>query len=386
MKICAIICEFNPFHNGHAYLLNQAKNLSGCDAVFCIMSGSFTQRGEPCVLDKFTRAKHAVLGGADCVLELPTPFAVAPAEIFAKGAIKILSSIPEVTTLAFGCEEADQKKFLKSADVLINESQEFSSALKERLTQGESYIRSYSYAFKKCGGDENFISLPNNVLGVEYTKAIYTQKANINILPIKRIGSSYSDENLKESYSSANAIRKNLKSGQLKHNVPEYVLKDLIKTNYPQNEFETLCLFSLLQAKKENLKDVYGCNEGLENKLKNSVGLSYEKLIESVTAKRYASSRIKRILCAELLGLYKTDTEKFLKSPLYLKPLAVNGKSANEVYSALAKSEYPTVILQKSLNDLCATAKKCFKISQHADEIYDFINNSQTYNFTVLNV
>ena len=100
MKILAIICEFNPFHNGHRYLLEKAKKLSGADAVLCIMSGNFTQRGEICVLDKYTRAKHAILGGADCVIQLPAPFAVAPAEIFAKGAIKILSSIPEVAFLA----------------------------------------------------------------------------------------------------------------------------------------------------------------------------------------------------------------------------------------------------------------------------------------------
>ena len=112
MKICAVICEFNPFHNGHKYLIEKAKRQSDCDAVLCIMSGNFTQRGEVCIFDKYTRARHAIAGGADCVIQLPAPFAVAPAEIFAKGAIKILSSIPDVTEIAFGCESADFKKFL----------------------------------------------------------------------------------------------------------------------------------------------------------------------------------------------------------------------------------------------------------------------------------
>ena len=115
MNFCAIICEFNPFHNGHKYILEQARRLSGCDGVLCIMSGSFTQRGEACVFDKYTRARHAVLSGADCVIQLPAPFAVAPAEIFASGAIKILSPIPQVKPLEFGCEDGEKKLFTNSA-------------------------------------------------------------------------------------------------------------------------------------------------------------------------------------------------------------------------------------------------------------------------------
>ena len=104
MRICGIICEYNPFHNGHAYLLNEARKQSGCDAVVCIMSGCFTQRGEMAVLDKYTRAAHAVLAGADAVVELPVPFACAPAELFAKGAIKLLASLPDFCVLAFGSD------------------------------------------------------------------------------------------------------------------------------------------------------------------------------------------------------------------------------------------------------------------------------------------
>ena len=107
MKFCAIICEYNPFHNGHRYLLEHAKKLSGCDGILCLMSAAFTQRGEAAVMPKFVRAEHAVLGGADCVLQLPAAFSVAPAEIFAQGAVSILKSIPAVTHLAFGSENAD---------------------------------------------------------------------------------------------------------------------------------------------------------------------------------------------------------------------------------------------------------------------------------------
>ena len=121
MKICAIICEFNPFHNGHQYLLSEAKKRTKADALLCIMSGNFVQRGEIAILDKYTRAKHAVACGADIVIELPSVFATSNAEIFASGAISILSKIPSVTHLAFGAEYADKTAFLETAHGLINE-------------------------------------------------------------------------------------------------------------------------------------------------------------------------------------------------------------------------------------------------------------------------
>lgn len=113
MKICAIICEYNPFHNGHFYQLDAAKKKSGADAVVCFMSGNFVQRGEAAVLEKYIRAKHAVLAGADAVVELPVVFSSAPAELFAKGAIKLISSVPEITALSFGCESGDEDIFSK---------------------------------------------------------------------------------------------------------------------------------------------------------------------------------------------------------------------------------------------------------------------------------
>ena len=123
MKIYAIICEYNPFHNGHLYQLQKAREL-GADAILCIMSGNFVQRGEASVMDKYTRAKHAVMAGADIVIELPTVFATSNAELFAKGAVKLLSSIPNVSNLCFGAENADKNAFLSTAQLLQNEPEE----------------------------------------------------------------------------------------------------------------------------------------------------------------------------------------------------------------------------------------------------------------------
>ena len=147
MKICAIICEYNPFHNGHLYQLMEAKRQSGADAILCIMSGNFVQRGEAATMDKFTRAKHAVLAGADAVIELPTVFACSNAELFAKGALSILSSIPAVSTLCFGAETADKAAFLLAARYLNNEPKEVSEKIKELISTGVSYAKARANAW-----------------------------------------------------------------------------------------------------------------------------------------------------------------------------------------------------------------------------------------------
>lgn len=382
MKICAIICEFNPFHNGHKYLLDKAKNISGCDAVLCIMSGNFTQRGEMCVLDKYTRAKHAVLGGSDCVIQLPLPFAVAPAEIFAKGAIKILSAIPDVTALAFGCESGNAENFIKASELLIDESERFKNVLNKKLADGDSYIKSYAAAFEDCGGDKSLISNPNNVLGLEYVKAILRAKAAIKILPIKRIGSGYNDGELKENYSSASAIRQNLACDTIRNNLPDFVYENL-KNFADSKEFESMLRHYLFKTTAKDLKRIYGCGEGLENKLKSLENQPLDKIICGATSKRYSSSRIRRILCANALEIYREDTERFLKADLYIKPIAVKKERADEILSALAKSVYP--VITGAYNDnLTGSAGECFKKDCFENSLYLHVTCSQNKDYMIL--
>lgn len=361
MKICAIICEFNPFHNGHKYLIERAKILSGCDEILCIMSGSFTQRGEICVLDKFERARHAVLCGADAVIELPVSFAVAPAEIFAKGAVKILSSIPDVCTLVFGCENGDKNDILSAAEILLNEDEIFKNTLESGLKNGESYIKSYENAFEAAGGKKGLLSSPNNVLAVEYAKAILRSGKNIDILPVKRIGAGYNERNLKENFSSASAIRKNTASPLIAGNVPACVLNDLKDFKEEKTRFCEYVRLILTRTTADTLKSVYGCGEGLENKLKSLEKLSFDEIIENATSRRYSASRIRRILCANFLGLYKSDCEEFLRAPLYVKPLAVKKQNADELLAALAKSDFPLITKGRDKLNLNGVAAKCIE-------------------------
>lgn len=381
MKILAIICEFNPFHNGHRYLIEQAKETTRCDAVLCIMSGSFTQRGEMCVLDKYTRAKHAVLSGADCVIQLPAAFAVAPAEIFAKGAIKVLSSIPDVSLLAFGCEHGSNQSFIRAAASLSDEPEKFKSILTDKLSEGESYIKSYAAAFTACGGDGNLITSPNNILGLEYAKAILNAKANIDIVPIKRIGSGYKDDAIKNNYSSASAIRANIDSTQIKSNVPKHVFEDL--QNARKGDYEAALRHFLFNADINNMKRIYGCTEGLENKLKSLVNLPTDEIIKGATSRRYSSSRIRRILCANALELYRDDCEKYLNGGLYIKPLAVDKRKADDILSTLAKSSYPVVT---GINDerLYETAKRCFATDANEFAFYNMLTGSDNKDYMII--
>lgn len=338
MEICAIICEFNPFHNGHKYLIEQAKKLTGCGAVACVMSGSFTQRGEICRTDKFLRAKHAILCGADLVLELPVPFTVAPAEIFARGAVKIIADIPEVKYLAFGCESCgdgscdDGEIFKGAAEILCNESGEFKNVLNAGLEGGESYIRSLSAAFEKCGGAAGLLSSPNNILGVEYAKAALKSGANFKLVPVKRVGAGYSDGELAGEYSSARGIRMNADNPAVKLSMPECSYVDFIRSRDNTPRFEQMAVDYLFMCGKDNLKRVYGCTEGLENRLKSlAFGNSFEDIVESAASKRYSKARIRRILCGNLLGLYADDAEKFLQSELTANILAVKKERADEL-------------------------------------------------------
>lgn len=361
MKICAIICEFNPFHNGHKYILDKARELSGCDALICIMSGSFTQRGDICVIDKFLRAKHAVVCGADCILELPTAFSVAPAEIFAKGAVKILSSVPEIDTLAFGCESGSEADFLSAAKILSDESGNFKEALKKSLDIGESYAKSYASAFEVAGGAAGFLSTPNNILGVEYAKAVLSLKKNIRLLPVRRVGAGFNDGEIKQNFSSATAIRKNLSSPLVKDNIPDFVAGDLTDFSAENARFENYLRLILSRTTAEALKPIYGCGDGLENVLKALQTLPYGEIVSGATSKRYPSARIKRILLANFLGLYREDCEKYLSSELYLSPLAVKKKSAYGVLGALAKSCYPVLTCGADERKMCVAAADCKK-------------------------
>ncbi len=371
MKICGIICEYNPFHNGHLYQLEQARALSGADAILCIMSGNFTQRGEAAILDKYVRAKHAVAAGADAVIELPTPFATSNAELFAKGAVKLLTSVPSLETLCFGAETADAESFWRAAKLLSNEPNSVSTEIKRLSKSGLSYARARAQAWSGQI-DEALLSSPNNVLGIEYTKALLSYRPSVRILPILRKGSAYLDNDLQENYSSATAIRSAIASGILpKGNLPDFVLRDL--PTKMENRLESLEKYALLAHSEKEIASVCDCTEGLENAFKRVA--ETDEPVSSLTNARYTGSRIRRIALQNLLNINETLIRESLQANLYLRVLAAN-KARSDVLSALAESPFPVLIRRRDEESLDEIASRCVKRDIFAEQVYALLSDT----------
>lgn len=381
MKICGIICEYNPFHNGHAYLLERAKKESGCELTVCAMSGNFTQRGEPAFLGKYARARHAVLAGADAVIEIPAPFACAPAEIFAKGAVKLLASLPDFSSLAFGCESGNEESFLAAAKALSDESRTMKAAIREKLKKGISLIKARTEAAAETEPlSAPLLSSPNNVLGVEYQKALLFFGSGARVLPVLRTGGGHADAELAKNYSSATAIREGVRLGKLravKRNVPEFVFDDL-KNAPDTSAYKALAVYAALSRPAEQLKKILDCTEGLENRIKALAkgNPDYDALVGKVTTKRYISSRVRRILAAAVLGIEEELVRKSLKNKLYLNVLAVKKERADDVLPALARSEFPLLTRASDEKKLTRTAMECYEKDLLADDIYSFITRT----------
>lgn len=380
MKICGIIAEYNPFHLGHLRQIDYVKNVLGAEKIIVVMSGNFTQRGEIAVMDKFTRAKHAVIAGADLVIELPTVFATANAEIFAKGAINILSSLGIVDSICFGVESGATDDYISLAKEMNNETKEFKKILKEKLDGGLSLAKAKFETLKSLGKqfNENLISSPNNILGLEYTKAILNTKSDIKIFPLLR-DNIHNDKTLKKGITSATSIREVIKLGKpkkAKKSVPPFVFGDFGK--YPF-DFEKLCLASVITAKNEDLEKILDCTEGLENRIKafSKDNLNLEQLVDKVSTKRYTKTRIQRIILSNLLGIRKDFVLDCLSSKLYAKVLAVNSESKDLIPLACSNSSIPLLTRKSDLSSLKKTALICFEKDVLASDLYSLITQKK---------
>ena len=388
MKICACIAEYNPLHLGHLKHLEYMKGVLNAEKIIVVMSGNFTQRGEPAVLDKFTRARHAVLSGADLVIELPTVFATANAEIFAKGGVKIIDALNVCNGLCFGVESGDRQAYVELATALNNESKEFKRALKEQLEGGISLAKAKFLALKSLGGeyDEKLINSPNNILGLEYTKALLKNKSKTEIYPMLRDGD-HNDLTLKKGITSASSIRECLKTGSIKKakkNVPPYVYKQL--SEYPFL-FDKLIMAKVISSTAEDLSKISDCTEGLENRIKALVkdNRSVETLVDKVSTKRYTKTRIRRILTANLLGITKDFIDDCLSSTLYAKVLAVNSDSMDLISLLSKQSSIPILTRKSDLSALKKTSEKCFELDVLANDLYDLVTeNKQNENQMII--
>jgi len=374
MDVCAVIAEYNPFHLGHVKHLSYIKKVLGAKKIVVVMSGNFTQRGEPAVLDKFTRARHAILSGADMVVELPTVFATANAEVFAKGAIKVIESLGICDGICFGVESGTKEEYIKLATALNDESKEFKKVLKEKLDSGISLAKAKFLAVKQTGTEfsESLVSSPNNILGIEYVRTMLSVGSKMEIYPMIRTGN-HNDKTLKKGITSASSIREILKTGKikkLKKNLPDFTYRDL--QEYPFG-FDKLIMSAVALTPHEEMEKILDCTEGLENRIKALAkdNPTLSSLVQKVATKRYTETRINRILISTLLGIKESLVKDSLKDDLYIKVLAVNGQDKDLLSSVCEKASAPVLTRKSDFISLKKTAEKCFKIDALAVDIYN---------------
>lgn len=364
MRVVGIIAEYNPLHNGHIYHLEQARAQSGAAYCIVVLSGNFVQRGEPACTDKLTRTEWALKAGADLVIELPSIYAVSNAERFALGGVRTLAASGVVTDLAFGCEETDLRTLYQLSDVIVSEPPLYTRLLHENLKLGKSYPRARFDALKAFGVPESMltaIAKPNNILAIEYLRALKTYAPSVNPLPITRTDCGYNSEELTGEYSSATAIRKALATGNknVLSAMPSFVGGPILyDPQFPitQDMLSQLILYALRRLSIEELMELPDIGEGLENVIYRAVRATNNltDFYEAVKSKRYTLARCKRIAINALLGVTAPHIHDTIVSPsgLYMRVLGF-ARSARPLLSMIGKAASAPIILRNSDIALC---------------------------------
>lgn len=390
MKATAIICEYNPLTNGHLQHLQKAKEETNADTVFCIMSGSFTQRGEAAIADKYQRAATAVRLGCDMVVELPTVFALSPADNFAYGALKTISVLPNVEYLSFGSECGDADLLTKMAELIINEPEEVKSQLAVYLGEGDSFPRARAKAineYVKTKQDlaslEGVIDEPNNILGIAYIVAAKKMKLSLKFHTIKRIGGGYNEEAIEDLYPSATAIRRAIKEGrlsELKPYIPPFSYNMLEDYNTSGTSLGDLCLFRLKEIDGRELETYYDVTAGMHNRLKIAAETAntYEQFLKNAKTKKYTMAKIKRISLYALLNITKELYELAVDSDPYLFVLALN-KDRKDILSEIDQSTKNVLIRYSDIDKVDKTLRPLIKLDFMAQGVVGIVNRSNTY-------
>lgn len=340
-KVLGIVAEYNPFHNGHFYHMQESKKNTEADSCICVISGNFTQRGEPSIVNKWAKTYMALCCGADLVIELPTIYSISSAENFASGAIKIFDSLKIVTDISFGAECNDLATLNNVANVFYSEPANYKTILNHELKRGLSYPMARENAVLMYLNDikryANVLSNSNNILAIEYLKALKQQKSMIqpNIVPRKNVY--YNDQKIVDDFASATAIRKlmlNREYAEVRKVVPRSTYQ-IIGEEYKKNhiilgikKYEKEIIYALRVMPIEEIQNLPDVNEGLEFAIKKAASETnnIEELIEKVKSKRYIQTRIQRILLYVLLGITKKDMEDSKKMVPYVRVLGFNSR------------------------------------------------------------
>ena len=374
-KILGIIAEFNPFHNGHKYLIDQAKSIVNPDCTVIAMSGNFTQRGQASIINKFEKTKTVLNSGANLVVEIPTVYSISSAENFAEGGIKVLIQ-SKVTHLAFGIEDDNLDTIQLIADTLVEENDEFKSILKKYMDEGLSFAQSRCKALIDYLKDERIeetINRPNNILAIEYLKAIKRLKANFEIVPVKR------SNEFKSSTEIRNKIFNNEDYGD---DIPEesrLVTMENVGNFINLDYFEKIMIYKLRTMNPNKLSGLADVAEGLDNLMvkyaKETNNL--EDLIKNIKSKRYTQTRIQRILLYVLFEITKDDMKLSKEIMPYVRVLGMDG-IGEKVLKNIDQAVLVTSV--KKFYDNCSSDyKRLLDLDIKATNVYSLMS-SKDYN------
>ena len=403
MNIVGLITEYNPFHKGHKYHIEKAKELTGADICIVIMSGNYVQRGTPAFIDKHSRTKIALSQGADIVFELPVPFSCASAEYFATAAVTLLHKLGVVTHICFGAECEDSSSLENVADILAdakkNSAHPLNLHIKNLLKSGCSYATARSNALNLIAGNDytNILNMPNNILAIEYLKALKTLNSPIKPIAITRVMASYHDSEHNDALYSASSVRASLTSENKCANENIFnelcsfssIYKDVLNISAPitENDFsyilcEKLLSLYLTDFGKEKLTDYAGIDKDLASRMVSrdviNSFVSYSDLAVKLKTKNIAYTAVSRALLALILGIKKDDFNLFLENDIvaYIRLLGFR-KSSSYILNDIKKKGKLTIIGQLSEvldnNSLSQTDMQMFKLNLYCDELYNMV-------------
>ena len=360
MKVNGIIAEYNPFHNGHKYHLEASRLRTGADFTIVAMSGDFMQRGTPAILNKYARAEMALKGGADLVLEIPAFFACGSAEYFAHGAVSMLDKLGVVDFLCFGSESGEIESLKRIACILAEEPEAFKKHLTAKLAQGHSFPTARSLALldycPSLGDINNVFTSPNNILGIEYMKALIRRDSSITPFTIKRVGSQYHEKRLGYTQPSALALRHAIFShgnlDTLKEQMPDNsfeILKETWKHSQPMktDDFSGALLYKLITEEQEGFAQYLDVTPDLSDKIRKVLYqfTDFDSFCDLLKSKDLTHTRISRCLLHILLNITTEDMTRYkaLDYTPYARVLALK-KDATPLLSAIkANSSIPLV-------------------------------------------
>lgn len=334
-----IICEYNPFHNGHLYHLTKIKELYNNEEIILVLGGNFLQRGNLSIIDKYKKTEIALFYGVDLVVELPFVYSTQSSDIFAKGALELLNTL-NCNTLVFGSESNDIEKLKELAKIQIN-NLEYEKLVKEELNNGINYPTAMSNALKKLNNDT--INTPNDILALSYIKEIIKNNYNITPISIKRTND-YHSTNLIQEISSATAIREGIKNKKdIRKFIPDFTYQN-IKYNDESTNYFKLLKYKILSEQKE-IKKYQTVDEGIENRIIRYINKcnTLEELIEKIKTKRYTYNKINRMFTHILCSLEKKEAKE--QKIKYIRILGFNNKGKD--YLNKIKKEIKIPIITK---------------------------------------